>query len=118
MFGERISADVDGCGSPSEVSIDTLPSSSIKTSDSSTQVVSGDIVSYRPSCTKSDETATDSITEVAHYLGKEVIACSVDSAICFQRMKKLSLDYIQGSTVSDYDLLDIVIAPFNIEEDL
>lgn len=68
--------------------------------------------------TETDETATDSITEVAHYLGKEVIACSVDSAICFQRMKKLSLDYIQGSTVSDYDLLDIVIAPFNIEEDL
>jgi EAL domain-containing protein (putative c-di-GMP-specific phosphodiesterase class I) len=64
-----------------------------------------------------DESAADSIAEVAHYLGKEVIACSVDSAICFQRMKKLKLDYIQGSTVSDYALLDIVIAPFKVEED-
>ena len=60
---------------------------------------------------ETDESAADSITEVAHYLGKEVIACSVDSAICFQRMKKLGLDYIQGSTVAEYIHFDVVIAP-------
>lgn len=66
---------------------------------------------------ETDETAADSITEVAHYLGKEVIACSVDSAICFQRMKKLGLDYIQGSTVAEYNQLDVVIAPFDQKRD-
>jgi len=65
----------------------------------------------------SDETATDSITEVAHYLGKEVLACSVDSAICFQRMKKLGFDYIQGSTVSEYVNFDVMIAPLNMMGD-
>ncbi|MFT7373034.1 MAG: EAL domain-containing protein (putative c-di-GMP-specific phosphodiesterase class I) [Oleiphilaceae bacterium] len=62
---------------------------------------------------ETDESAADSITEVAHYLGKEVIAGLVDSAICFQRMKKLGLDYIQGSTVSEYSHLDVVVAPFD-----
>jgi EAL domain-containing protein (putative c-di-GMP-specific phosphodiesterase class I) len=65
---------------------------------------------------ETDESAADSITEVAHYLGKEVIACSVDTAICFQRMKQLNLDYIQGTTVSEYAHLDVVIAPLSIEE--
>jgi len=58
-----------------------------------------------------DESAADSISEVAHYLGKEVIACSVDTAICFQRMKQLDIDYVQGTTVSEYCNLDVVIAP-------
>ena len=60
---------------------------------------------------ETDESVADSITEVAHYLGKEVIACSVDTAICFQRMKKLGLDYIQGSTVAEYEHLDVLIGP-------
>lgn len=64
---------------------------------------------------ETDESAADSITEVAHYLGKEVIACSVDTAICFQRMKQLNLDYIQGTTVAKYTHLDVVIAPLNME---
>jgi len=66
---------------------------------------------------ETDESVADSITEVAHYLGKEVIACSVDTAICFQRMKQLGLDYIQGSTVSEYTHLDVMIAPLNMEKD-
>jgi len=53
-----------------------------------------------------DETAADSVVEVAHYLGKEVLASSVDSAIGLQRMKKLKVDYVQGSTISEYELLE------------
>ncbi len=55
---------------------------------------------------EADETAADSVVEVAHYLGKEVLASSVDSAICLQRMKKLKVDFVQGSTISEYELLD------------
>ena len=50
--------------------------------------------------------ATDSLVELAHKVGKEVLASSVDSAICLQRMKKLQVDYVQGSTVADYELLN------------
>jgi len=63
-----------------------------------------------------DEAAADSIAEVAHYLGKEVTACSVDTAICFQRMKQLGIDYVQGTTVSEYKHLDVVIAPMGMME--
>lgn len=49
---------------------------------------------------QADEIAADSIAEIAHYLGKKVLATAVDSAICAQKMKKLKVDYIQGSTVS------------------
>lgn len=52
-----------------------------------------------------DEGPTDSIVEVAHYLGKNVLATSVDSAICLQRMRKLGIDFVQGSTVADYERL-------------
>ncbi len=54
---------------------------------------------------EADEVATDSIVELAHQVGKEVLASSVDSAICLQRMKKLCVDYVQGSTIADYELL-------------
>ena len=49
---------------------------------------------------------TDSVIEVAHYLGREVLASAVDSAICLQRMRKLGVDYAQGSTIADYVLLE------------
>jgi len=52
-----------------------------------------------------DEVAADSIVEIAHYLGKKVLATSVDSAICLQKMKHLKVDYVQGTTVSDIALL-------------
>lgn len=54
---------------------------------------------------EADEVATDSIVELAHQVGKEVLASSVDSAICLQRMKKLQVDYVQGTTIADYELL-------------
>ena len=50
----------------------------------------------------SDQVATDSIVEVAHYLGKKVLTTSVDTAICLQRMKKLGVDFVQGDTVSEF----------------
>lgn len=53
----------------------------------------------------SDETDAESIVEVAHYLGKEVLASSVDTAICLQRMKRLGIDYAQGSTIAEYERL-------------
>jgi len=52
-----------------------------------------------------DEVAADSIVEIAHYLGKQVLATSVDSAICLQKMKHLKVDYAQGTTVSELELL-------------
>ena len=48
-----------------------------------------------------DEVEASSIAEVAHYLGKKVLATSVDTAICLQRMTRLGVDYVQGSTVSE-----------------
>jgi len=48
-----------------------------------------------------DVQATDSIVEIAHYLGKKVLATSVESAICLQKMKHLKVDYVQGSTISE-----------------
>ena len=48
-----------------------------------------------------DEVAASSIAEVAHYLGKKVLATSVDTAICLQRMTRLGVDFVQGSTVSE-----------------
>lgn len=59
---------------------------------------------------EADEGPTDSIVEVAHYLGKNVLATSVDSAICLQRMRKLGIDFVQGSTVADYERLGEVSA--------
>ena len=55
---------------------------------------------------ESNGTAAGSIVELAHYLSKEVLATSVDSAICLQRMKQLGVDYVQGSTISDYERLE------------
>ena len=49
-----------------------------------------------------DEMAADSIIEIAHYLGKKVLANEVDTAICVQKMKHLNVDFIQGSSVSSY----------------
>jgi len=48
-----------------------------------------------------DEVAASSIAEVAHYLGKKVLATSVDTAICLQRMTRLGVDFVQGSTISE-----------------
>lgn len=48
-----------------------------------------------------DEVATDSIVEIAHYLGKKVLATGVDSAVCLQKMKHLKVDYVQGSTIEE-----------------
>lgn len=50
-----------------------------------------------------DDVAADSIIEIAHYLGKKVLANAVDSAICLQKMKHLKVDYVQGATVSALD---------------
>jgi EAL domain-containing protein (putative c-di-GMP-specific phosphodiesterase class I) len=52
--------------------------------------------------TEGDEIAADSIIEIAHYLGKKVLASEVDSAICLQKMKRLNVDFVQGTTVSSY----------------
>ncbi|KZY79595.1 hypothetical protein A3741_06640 [Oleiphilus sp. HI0069] len=49
-----------------------------------------------------DEKAADSIIEIAHYLGKKVLANAVDTAICLQKMKHLKVDFVQGSSVSAY----------------
>ncbi len=54
---------------------------------------------------EADEVAADSIVDLAHGVGKEVLASSVDSAICLQRMKKWNVDYVQGSTIAEYELL-------------
>lgn len=54
-----------------------------------------------------EEVAADSIVEIAHYLGKKVLATEVDSAVCLQKMKHLKVDFVQGSTLSEakkYDL--------------
>lgn len=52
------------------------------------------------------ETGTDSIVEVAHYMGKKVLATEVDSAVCLQKMKHLKVDFIQGSTISEVQKYD------------
>lgn len=52
------------------------------------------------------EIATDSIVEVAHYMGKKVLATEVDSAVCLQKMKHLKVDFIQGSTISEIQKYD------------
>ena len=52
------------------------------------------------------EIATDSIVEVAHYMGKKVLATEVDSAVCLQKMKHLKVDFIQGSTISEVQKYD------------
>jgi EAL domain-containing protein (putative c-di-GMP-specific phosphodiesterase class I) len=49
-----------------------------------------------------DEANADSITEIAHYLGKKVLASGVDTAVCLQKMKYLNVDFVQGSTVSKW----------------
>lgn len=49
-----------------------------------------------------DEMAADSIIEIAHYLGKKVLASEVNTAICLQKMKHLKVDFVQGTTVSAY----------------
>lgn len=53
-----------------------------------------------------EEHTANSVIEVAHYLGKEVLTSAVDSAICLQRMKQLGVDYVQGTTISEYELLE------------
>jgi EAL domain-containing protein (putative c-di-GMP-specific phosphodiesterase class I)/GGDEF domain-containing protein len=54
---------------------------------------------------ESDDVAADSIIEIAHYLGKKVLATSVDNAICMQKMQHLKVDFVQGSTVSAIERL-------------
>jgi EAL domain-containing protein (putative c-di-GMP-specific phosphodiesterase class I)/GGDEF domain-containing protein len=50
-----------------------------------------------------DESEAGSIVEVAHFFGKLVLATSVDTAICLQKMRKLSVDFVQGTSVADYE---------------
>lgn len=50
---------------------------------------------------ESGELAADSIVEIAHYMGKKVLATEVDSAVCLQKMKHLKVDYVQGSTIAE-----------------
>lgn len=50
-------------------------------------------------------TPADSVIEVAHYLRKVVLASSVDSAICLQRMRQYKVDFVQGTTIADYEKL-------------
>ena len=54
-----------------------------------------------------DEIAADSIVEIAHYMGKKVLAAGVDSAVCLQKMKHLKVDYVQGSTISEVTRYDV-----------
>ncbi len=54
---------------------------------------------------EADGKRADSVIEVAHYLRKVVLASSVDSAICLQRMRQLKVDFVQGTTVSDFEHL-------------
>ena len=53
-----------------------------------------------------DDIAADSIVEIAHYLGKKVLATDVDSAVCLQKMKHLKVDFVQGSTISEVEKFD------------
>jgi EAL domain-containing protein (putative c-di-GMP-specific phosphodiesterase class I) len=50
---------------------------------------------------EADDLAADSIVEIAHYMGKKVLATEVDSAVCLQKMKHLKVDFIQGSTIAE-----------------
>ena len=52
------------------------------------------------------EIAADSIVEVAHYMGKKVLATEVDSAVCLQKMKHLKVDFVQGSTIEEIQKYD------------
>jgi EAL domain-containing protein (putative c-di-GMP-specific phosphodiesterase class I) len=51
------------------------------------------------------EGAVQSVVEVAHHFEKAVLADGVDSAICLQRMQRQHVDFVQGETVSHYELL-------------
>ncbi len=55
---------------------------------------------------EADDIAADSIVEIAHYMGKKVLATEVDSAVCLQKMKHLKVDYVQGSTISEIEKYD------------
>lgn len=74
----------------------SLPVHMIKIDESYIEALNGENAEKGP---------TDSVVEVAHYLGKNVLASSVDSAICLQRMRTLGIDFVQGSTVADYEKL-------------
>lgn len=54
-----------------------------------------------------DDVAADSIVEIAHYMGKKVLATGVDSAVCLQKMKHLKVDFVQGTTISEIEKYDI-----------
>lgn len=54
-----------------------------------------------------DDLAADSIVEIAHYMGKKVLATEVDSAVCLQKMKRLKVDFVQGSTIAEIKKYDI-----------
>jgi EAL domain-containing protein (putative c-di-GMP-specific phosphodiesterase class I) len=53
------------------------------------------------------DVAADSIVEIAHYLGKKVLAAEVDSAVCLQKMKHLKVDFVQGTTIAEIEKYDI-----------
>lgn len=54
-----------------------------------------------------NEASADSIVEIAHYMGKQVLACAVDSAVCLQKMKHMNVDFVQGSTVSKWQKFEL-----------
>tara|TARA_R110001592_G_scaffold81050_2_gene240840 strand:+ start:9769 stop:13590 length:3822 start_codon:yes stop_codon:yes gene_type:complete len=55
---------------------------------------------------ETDDIAADSIVEIAHYMGKKVLATEVDSAVCLQKMKHLKVDFVQGSTIAEVKKCD------------
>jgi len=73
-----------------------LPVHMIKIDESYIEALNGENAEKGPA---------DSVVEVAHYLGKSVLASAVDSAICLQRMRTFGIDFVQGSTVADYERL-------------
>ena len=83
-----------------------LPADMIKIDDSFVMILNGSSAEVEQgeevSTEKEEvgEASADSIVEIAHYMGKLVLASAVDSAVCLQKMKHMNVDFIQGSTVA------------------
>lgn len=79
----------------------SLPVDMIKIDEAFISVLNTDKSRDENKDKNADELAADSIVEIAHYMGKKVVATGVDSAVCLQKMKHLKVDYVQGSTISE-----------------
>lgn len=84
----------------------SLPVDMIKIDDAFISVLNNEEAKEQSKDTNPDELAADSIVEIAHYMGKKVVATGVDSAVCLQKMKHLKVDYVQGSTISELQKYD------------